>query len=89
MTDAYVALAPADAGRLNIKHGESVLLNGDSVAIACIREKIPEGSCVVHCGTQINRHDLSRKVSLTKTGKSVVRRGLSSLIVSDLCEESY
>ena len=89
MTDAYVALAPADAAKLNIKHGESVLLDGDSVALACIREKIPKGSCVVHCGAQLNRHDLALKVSLTKAGEAVVRRGLTSLIVSDLCEESY
>ena len=29
------------------------------VAVACIREKISEGSCVVHCGAQINPHDLA------------------------------
>ncbi|MEC8357834.1 MAG: NADH-quinone oxidoreductase subunit NuoG [Pseudomonadota bacterium] len=89
MTDAYVALAPADAARLEISHGDTVALNGGPVAAACIREKISEGSCVVHCGAQINAHDLAGAVSLTKTSESLPGKGLSGLIVSDLCEESY
>ena len=89
MTDAYVALAPVDAARLEISHGDAVALNGGPVAVACIREKISEGSCVVHCGAQINPHDLAGAVSLTKTSESLPGKGLSGLIVSDLCEESY
>ena len=46
-------------------------------------------SCVVHCGAQINPHDLAGAVSLTKTSESLPGKGLSGLIVSDLCEESY
>jgi len=89
MTDAYVALAPGDAARLEINHGDAVALNGGPVAVACIREKISEGSCVVHCGAQINPHDLAGAVSLKKTSESLPGNGLSGLIVSDLCEESY
>jgi hypothetical protein len=43
----------------------------------------------VHCGAQINPHDLAGAVSLTKTSESLPGKGLSGLIVSDLCEESY
>ena len=89
MTDAYVALAPADAARLDIKQGDSVGLNGGPAVVACIREKISEGSCVVHCGVRLNPHDLAGTVSLTKAADSLPGKGLNGLIVSDLCEEGY
>ena len=88
MTDAYVALAPVDAARLEISHGDAVALNGGPVAVACIR-KISERQLRCALWRQINPHDLAGAVSLTKTSESLPGGGLSGLIVSDLCEESY
>ena len=89
MTDAYVGLAPADAARLGISQGQAVTLDGAATAVACIREQIAEGNCVVYCGEQLNPCDFSGAVAIAKSEGSAGDRGIAGLIVSDLLEESY
>ncbi|NKB31870.1 MAG: NADH-quinone oxidoreductase subunit NuoG [Pseudomonadales bacterium] len=90
MTDAYVAIAPADAKSLGVDHGETVSLDGNgNVAIACIRSKMKEGTVAIYCGdNEIDRHALGDSVALSKAANANVRRGIQGLIVSDLFEEA-
>ena len=89
MTDAYVALAPSDAKKLGIQQGTSVSINDSSVAVACIREQIAEGNCVIYSGDQLNPHDIGSTAAIAKSDTPASGRGITGLIVSDLLEESY
>ena len=89
MTDAYVGLSPVDAERLEIKQGQPVSIDGGATAIACVREQVAEGNCIVYCGEQLNPNDFGSSVAITKSDSSAGDRGIAGLIVSDLLEESY
>ena len=89
MTDAYVGLSPADAERLEIKQGQPVSIDGEAIAIACVREQVAEGNCIVYCGEQLNPNDFGSTVAIAKSDSSAGDRGIAGLIVSDLLEESY
>ena len=89
MTDAYVGLSPTDAERLEIKQGQPVSIDGGVTAIACVREQVAEGNCIVYCGEQLNRNDFGSAVAIAKSESSAGDRGIFGLIVSDLLEESY
>ena len=89
MTDAYVGLSPADAERLGIKQGQSVSIDGAATAIACVREQVAAGNCIVYCGEQLNPNDFGSAVAIAKSDSSAGERGITGLIVSDLLEESY
>jgi NADH-quinone oxidoreductase subunit G len=91
MTDAYVALSPADAETLSLKQGDSVSLDGNgNIAIACIRSKIKQGTAAVYCGdNEVDRHALGASIALVKVADAETNRGIQGLIVSDLYEEGY
>jgi NADH-quinone oxidoreductase subunit G len=89
MTDAYVGLSPADAERLEIRQGQPVSIDGAATAIACVREQVAEGNCIVYCGEQLNPNDFGSAVAIAKSDGSAGDRGIAGLIVSDLLEESY
>ena len=91
MTDAYVALSPADAETLGLKQGDSVSLDGNgNMAIACIRSKIKQGTAAVYCGdNEVDRHVLGTTIALSKVADAETNRGIQGLIVSDLYEEGY
>ncbi len=91
MTDAYVAISPADAESLGLKQGDSVSLDGNgNVAVACIRSKIKAGTAAVYCGdNDLDRHALGSSISLGKASDGNLSRGIKGLIVSDLYEEGY
>ncbi|MGI8557296.1 MAG: NADH-quinone oxidoreductase subunit NuoG [Solirubrobacteraceae bacterium] len=49
----HVELSPQDARRLGVRHGEAVLLTGESIhlrATASLRDAVPEGSAFVESG---------------------------------------
>ncbi|HCA37454.1 MAG TPA: hypothetical protein DEP13_12575, partial [Gammaproteobacteria bacterium] len=85
----YVGLSPADAERLGIKQGQPVSIDGAATAIACVREQVAAGNCIVYCGEQLNPNDFGSAVAIAKSDSSAGERGITGLIVSDLLEESY
>lgn len=91
MTDAYVAISPADAQALGLNQGDAVSLDGNgNVAVACIRSKIKAGTAAVYCGdNEIDRYSLGDSISLSKAASAQLDRGIKGLIVSDLFEEGY
>ena len=91
MTDAYVAISPADADALGLKQGDNVSLDGNgNIAVACIRSKIKQGTAALYCGdNEVDRHALGASVSLGKAADANLVRGIKGLIVSDLYEEGY
>ncbi len=94
MTGAYVALAPAEARRLGLKHGQGARLRGvDDVdgpaatALVCVRTEMCPGAAALHVGDgAIDFHGLGARVVL-EAADAPAGRGLGELIVSDLARE--
>ncbi len=90
MTDAYLALAPEDAGRRGLKHGEGAELRGNGItltALVCVRAKMRPGTAALHVGdSEIDFHGLGRQVNVTPA-EVAAERGLGQLIFSDTARE--
>ncbi len=95
MTGAFVAVAPAEAGKHGLKQGQGVRLStagnggGDVsvTALACIRMQMSPGAVALHVGDrEIDFHGLGARVELAPA-ETPEGRGLGELIVSDLARE--
>lgn len=88
LTDAYIGLAPADAEKLGLAHGDEVIINGGgSSAVACVREQIKPGTAALYCSDQVDIYSLPAAVSLKKSDASERNRSIDGLIISDLYGE--
>ena len=87
MTDAYLAVSPADAERHGLQQGRGVRLSGggiEAIALTCIRTQMSPGAAALHVGdAEIDYHGLGSQVELAPAD-APEGRGLGELIVSDL-----
>jgi NADH-quinone oxidoreductase subunit G len=91
MTAAYGAISLQDAQQLNLKQGDLINLEGQTLSAeltVCIRSKMKSGTVAVYCGNnEINRYDLGSRVKLSKSDNNSDVGSLAGLIVSDLYAE--
>ncbi len=88
LTDAYLGLAPVDADKLGIAHGDEVQLNGGgATAVACVRAQIKPGTASVYAADQLDIYALPAAVSIKKADTSERNSSIDGLIISDMYGE--
>lgn len=88
LTDSYLGIAPVDADKLGIAHGDEVSLDGNgATAVACIRAQIKPGTAALYAADQVDVYSLPAAIAVQKASSSERNRNIDGLIISDIFGE--
>lgn len=85
MTSSYIGLSASDAAARKLSHLDTVQISdSDCVATVCIRNRQKTGTASLYCAPgEINQHDVSPSIEISKLNQSGQQNLLQGLCLSD------